>query len=279
MAGKKTDKNLREITCKVCGEKFIGHYEKEFCSEKCYKIRIKERLHSPTGIILKCVICGNQFPETFHHRYNKVSDTCSKECEKLYKCKVRNKNGILVTLEDIERAVVESKSQPSSRALAELLGISHTALLSRVKEKYNDYRTMVRELRGTYLNSTRNGTGNTANMLFDELDRMGFNGEREKTFEGMVSPVTGVPLRVDYYIKELPLAIEYHGKQHYEYIPYYHDIREGSYETMIANDNAKKEFLRKSGIPLIVWRYDEPIDRELIYERFGRYGNTEPKPS
>lgn len=43
--------------------------------------------------------------------------------------------------------------------------------------------------------------------------RMDF--KKEKTFDDLRSPITGVKLRFDFYIPDLNLVIEYDGKQHF----------------------------------------------------------------
>ena len=67
----------------------------------------------------------------------------------------------------------------------------------------------------------------------------------------LINPKTGKPLELDVYNDELKLAIEYNGKQHYEYIPkYFHR----SYEDFLEQkyrDELKREKCRENGIKLI----------------------------
>lgn len=109
-----------------------------------------------------------------------------------------------------------------------------------------------------------------AATLFDLLDEMGFQGEREKTLDGLVNPKTGHHLRLDYFIESIPLAVEYNGRQHYMEIPLYHKDEEGFIESRYR-DEVKRNFLRENGIPLIIWRYDEPVTKEKVIEKFGRF--------
>ena len=41
----------------------------------------------------------------------------------------------------------------------------------------------------------------------------------------MFNSITGKPLELDCFNKELRLACEYQGRQHYEYVPYFHKSR------------------------------------------------------
>lgn len=115
-------------------------------------------------------------------------------------------------------------------------------------------------------------TSRDAYELFKLLDDLGFKGIREKTFDGMVSPYSGNKLRVDYYIPSLNLAVEYNGRQHYMFIEHYHKDLKGFKESRLR-DKAKRDFLIKNGIPLIIWRYDEPVTKEKVKEKFGRFIN------
>jgi len=110
-----------------------------------------------------------------------------------------------------------------------------------------------------------------AAALFALLDEMGFKGVREKTLEGMVNPKTGYPLRLDYFIENIPLAVEYNGIQHYKEQHYFHKRKGRRFEDTLLRDEAKRKFLRENGIPLIVWRYDEPVTKEKVIEKFGRF--------
>lgn len=110
-----------------------------------------------------------------------------------------------------------------------------------------------------------------ATALFDLLDEMGFGGAREQTFEGMVNPKTGAHLRVDYYIDWLPLAIEYNGIQHYTEQHFFHSKRENEFENSQMRDKIKRDYLLSKGIPLVIWRYDEPVTKEKVAEKFERF--------
>lgn len=61
---------------------------------------------------------------------------------------------------------------------------------------------------------------------------------------------------IDIYIPQIPVAIEYQGKQHYEPVKLF-----GGEEGFVATclrDERKRTLLAASGIPLIEWRYDRP---------------------
>jgi hypothetical protein len=65
---------------------------------------------------------------------------------------------------------------------------------------------------------------------------------------------TGNNLEIDIYNDELKLGIEYSGKQHYEYTPYFHKDRK-AFEDQVFRDKLKEQKCKENGIDLIVVPY------------------------
>jgi len=57
-------------------------------------------------------------------------------------------------------------------------------------------------------------------------------------------------LELDCYNKELKLAVEYNGQQHYKFIPYFHKNR-AVFQNQKYRDHIKRELCEKNGITLI----------------------------
>lgn len=86
----------------------------------------------------------------------------------------------------------------------------------------------------------------------------------------MFNSITGKPLEFDCFNKELSLACEYNGRQHYEYVPYFHKSR-ADFQNQMYRDRMKREICVKLGIILIEVPYnikpnDIPnyIEQELL---------------
>ena len=62
--------------------------------------------------------------------------------------------------------------------------------------------------------------------------------------------VTGKHLELDLYNEELNLSVEYNGRQHYDYVPYFHKNRE-AYHNQRYRDEMKKGKCKELGIRLI----------------------------
>uniref|UniRef100_A0A6C0CZU6 Uncharacterized protein n=1 Tax=viral metagenome TaxID=1070528 RepID=A0A6C0CZU6_9ZZZZ len=71
------------------------------------------------------------------------------------------------------------------------------------------------------------------------------------------NPVTRENLELDCYNEELKLAIEYNGRQHYEYTPFMHSTKETFYAQQYR-DLIKQELCKKNGIDLITVPYKIP---------------------
>lgn len=75
------------------------------------------------------------------------------------------------------------------------------------------------------------------------------------------NPVTGgnFNLELDCYNKDLKLAVEYNGAQHYKYIPYFHKNME-SFHNQKYRDYMKQQMCKDNGIILIEVPYTIPVE-------------------
>ena len=80
----------------------------------------------------------------------------------------------------------------------------------------------------------------------------------------------GYNLELDCFNREMRLAVEYNGAQHYKYIPYFHKNKE-SFANQKYRDEMKRTKCREHGIHLIEVPYTVPnseiprfINRELV---------------
>lgn len=66
--------------------------------------------------------------------------------------------------------------------------------------------------------------------------------------------VSGQNLELDCYNEELKIAVEYNGKQHYEFIPHFHINREAFYNVKYR-DEMKKRLCEENNVKLIIVPY------------------------
>lgn len=76
----------------------------------------------------------------------------------------------------------------------------------------------------------------------------------------------GERLRLDVYCPRYELAAEYHGRQHFFYTEFFHGDKEGFYASQ-ERDERKQELCKELGISLVIFRYDDTLTEDAVYER------------
>ncbi len=70
-------------------------------------------------------------------------------------------------------------------------------------------------------------------------------------------------LFIDYYIPVLKLAFEFDGRQHSEYVPYYHQDIAGFMRSKLC-DEAKNKWCVDNGVDMIRVNYNEEVDAQTL---------------
>jgi hypothetical protein len=73
------------------------------------------------------------------------------------------------------------------------------------------------------------------------------------------------PLHLDIYVSSEKLAFEYQGKQHFEAIEFFGG--EKAFNDTQERDQRKRMKCQSKGVTLIEWRYDEPINPEVLEDK------------
>lgn len=89
-----------------------------------------------------------------------------------------------------------------------------------------------------------------------------------RNIPALKNPKTGRYLELDIYIPEHKVACEFHGRQHYEYVPRFHRNGASDLEYQRWKDTFKVDQCDKVGIFLITVPYNVPLDK---VEDFIRY--------
>ena len=90
-------------------------------------------------------------------------------------------------------------------------------------------------------------------MLYDWLNQL--YPKSEVIYEQLIDDLN---LRIDLYLPEQYLAVEYSGRQHYEYIPHFHKSYE-DFEQGKLYDQKKLDYLLEHGITLIEVPYNHNL--------------------
>ena len=90
----------------------------------------------------------------------------------------------------------------------------------------------------------------------------------------LINPITQEALELDCYNEELRLAVEYNGKQHYEFNKMMHQNSRHCFQNQKYRDHIKKELCDKHGITLITVPYSIPEDKigDFLYEELKKRG-------
>lgn len=78
----------------------------------------------------------------------------------------------------------------------------------------------------------------------------------EVTLPGSTNPKNKSVLYLDFFIANLKIGVEIHGRQHFEYVPYFHKNKMG-FANHKYRDNLKSEWCEKNNIKLIVLKHDQ----------------------
>lgn len=76
----------------------------------------------------------------------------------------------------------------------------------------------------------------------------------------------GERLKLDVYCPSYKLAAEYHGIQHFQYTERFHEFKEDFLDGQ-KRDQRKLELCKEQGIVLVVFRYNDKLTEEAVYDR------------
>lgn len=76
----------------------------------------------------------------------------------------------------------------------------------------------------------------------------------------------GDRLFLDVYCPKYKLGVEFHGKQHYAFTPYFHQDR-WDFEQGQKRDTKKMQICENLGIQLVVFRYNDELTEAAVFDR------------
>jgi hypothetical protein len=90
----------------------------------------------------------------------------------------------------------------------------------------------------------------------------------EVTLPGSSTPRRKSSLYLDFYVPQLELAVEVHGRQHYEYVAHFHKTR-ADFRKSLQRDRDKEEWCQINEISLIVLPWNQTQQWEQILDQRG----------
>jgi hypothetical protein len=103
---------------------------------------------------------------------------------------------------------------------------------------------------------------NVCKIVMEELTGKPFVNVRPKW---LINPITNQPLELDCYNEELQIAVEYNGKQHYEYNKFMHQNSKDKFYNQQYRDLIKKDICKKNNVILITVPYSIPDDKIKVF--------------
>lgn len=91
-----------------------------------------------------------------------------------------------------------------------------------------------------------------------------FNTKFKKVRPDWLKNKNGNNLELDIYNEELSLAVEYNGRQHYEYVPFFHNTME-IFRERAGDDELKYRICKERGVNLIIVPYTVGLDEICHY--------------
>lgn len=76
----------------------------------------------------------------------------------------------------------------------------------------------------------------------------------------------GEQLRLDVYVPKYKLGAEYHGRQHFEHVTRFHETID-DFERAQKRDERKVELCKEQGISLVVFRYNDQLTEDYVFDR------------
>ena len=217
--------------CKVCGKSYFCECFRTALEKHYLKALEKRGNYAEWGWPHKFIAAYNksQFQESICHLCRDIPSELF-YCHPMYGGKVKVHYGPYIKRIAIEKDIDEHEAENEIR---DLLGIPH------ISEGWVSERELL-------------------NIVKDILP--------ENEVVHQASPEWLGRQRLDIFIPELRLAIEYQGQQHYKPVSLFGG-EEGFKQTQ-ERDKLKAKLCAEKGVILIYFRYDESITRKLIETRY-----------
>jgi hypothetical protein len=115
------------------------------------------------------------------------------------------------------------------------------------EENFPNYNNNTQEITTTRKRTTESKGELECKNVLESIFNKPFNKSRPNFLKNVIS---GNNLELDCFNEELGIACEYNGRQHYEFVPYFHRNKE-TFQNQQYRDHMKRDLCRKNNIILI----------------------------
>ena len=159
--------------------------------------------------------------------------------------------------------VVDSHQPPDAAKIKDLLFETNKSMAEIAKElgiTVPELNRKVKDLGLEWVKRRHRKLSRGHSALYKLLQNL-FPGERV-----VLEHHIGERLRLDIFVPAYNLAVEFHGRQHFEFVEHFHGT---IYEFRASQerDQRKMELCKEQGIALVVFRYNDKLNEESVFAR------------
>jgi hypothetical protein len=247
----------KHFYCRWCKKEIIDHSKPtDYCSQSC-RTSAQHETQGQVRITLTCKTCGKEFKVLKDRNTN----YCSHKC--MYDDITDS-----TTIEDIIQVATFFYKHTGvclpKEELASQLGTTRKIIERRVGKLCDFYINLG-------FDYTRKNS-KTADALFLLIDKeYNIKGIREKTFSTLRNPNTNARLKLDYFIPNTHIALEYNGEQHYNPNNRFNTCFKDTFKQSQFRDQVKQQWCKDNNFNLIIWKYNIPVTLENIHKTFDKF--------
>lgn len=209
-------------------------------------------LHIRSYITIFCTSCQLYFNQRADHHKNGVGCPHCKNI-RISKIKSKDLNHYITKAKEIHGDIYDYSLCEYTK------GHTKTTIICR---KHGEFlQSLTSHIRG--IGCPHCKTSKAENKIVDILTALNIVFERQQTFSGLIGKK--LPLRYDFYLKELNILIEYNGEQHYKPIKNWGET--DYFKSIVENDAKKVKYANDNNIPLLVIPYIT-VDLESCIKNF-----------
>jgi len=247
------------ITCLQCGKKFpaLRYQNKRFCSRRCSNV-----YHSVPTKIGICLECGKEFSLRIQEKKTYCSKACylknikrkprtCPQCGKVYIPKrQRQKHCSPYCQSQARRSRVSIRCETCGKEF-------ETISCKKERTRYCCKKCQMLDM---FSSKEEQHVIKLVTKLLDESPIV------QHTFSWLKNPDTGRSLYIDAYFPGHNLIVEYDGKQHLHFMPFYHKTRQ-QFLALQQRDRTKESLIKEHGLLLIRISDKEPRTQEHVAKR------------
>ena len=228
-----------------------------------YELLSKKYDNTSTKLKIRCKKCDSVF--LMNYRDFKRGYGCP-SCAGNKKLSYDELSSKIKNIDSEYKMIKNAKDRDNYKNVHSKIKIKHLSCGRTFKKSYNNFRNGQRCI---YC-SLEKGESFAVKNIKEFLDKNHIKYKSEITFKDLINPKTNKKLRIDFYLEDLNLYLEYDGKQHFCYSEkglYTYD----KYLELKERDEIKNKYFKENNLNLIRINYKEDeikILKDIIFNDY-----------